>query len=386
MVHHPIVSADDHIDMQAIPPNLFRDRLPARYRDECPQVRQTPNGNYWFGEGAAWPFFSGTSSGRLPLPDAYTRAGLEDDGFRASNPKLRMQDMDRDGISAQVIYGPVRGFPLQNMELKAATLQVFNDWAMDFNSASPHRLCMLPILPMHSPQAAAEELQRCARIGHRGALVSIYEASIPICEIDWEPLWDCAEDVELPLSFHLAEGTWLFKSALGRWRSSGVRTEGSQVFKSMTGSWRSPAFATVIPMQMDEALVGMVFCGALERHPKLRLVLAEGGIGWIPHILERMDAEFIKFRDMIKDVRLTMTPKEVFKRQVMVTFQEDALASLVIPMIGSANVMWASDFPHPDGTFPNSLEAVEHAVKGLDQQTRSRVTYENAASLFKLRP
>src|SRR5262245_43103440 len=158
-------SADDHLDLNHLPPDLFMARLPARWRAEGPKVVENAGGAFWEAEGVQLGF-----SGRRPRnarqhAGAIARAGLEDDGFRASTPALRLADMDMDGIEAEVIYGPARGFPLRDPELKAAVLGAYNDWGAEFSSAAPDRLSVLAILPVHAPAAAAAELRRVAGIG-----------------------------------------------------------------------------------------------------------------------------------------------------------------------------------------------------------------------------
>jgi predicted TIM-barrel fold metal-dependent hydrolase len=186
--------------------------------------------------------------------NATTRAGIEDDGFRASTPALRMQDMDRDGIRASVIYGPsLFGLPIADQELKAACLRTYNDWADEFNAHDRARLCVLPVLPTHTPAAAVAELERVATLGHRGAIISPFE--FRVSDPEWDRLWAVAAETRLPISFHIGFGT-------------------SQV-KVAYMSWEMAAFSAVAPMQLDEPLALMIFSGALERHPDMRLVLAE---------------------------------------------------------------------------------------------------------------
>ena len=114
-----------------------------------------------------------TGPSALKALSAIGRAGIEDDGFRASNPKLRLEDLDRDGIWASVIYGPVPlTLSIPEPDLQTVCYSAWNDWAMEeFNAAAPDRLCMLPFLPSHAPEAAVAELERCAERGHRGAII-----------------------------------------------------------------------------------------------------------------------------------------------------------------------------------------------------------------------
>src|SRR5262245_3158626 len=167
-----ILSADDHVDTSTLPPDLFQSRLAPQWRELGPKVVQGPAGKVWEAEGKIWGASgSRNMSGAMPL--ATTRAGREEDGCRPSTPKLRLEDMDLDGIHAQVIYGSPVAFPVENQDLQGAVLTAFNDWAIEFNSFAPDRLCVLPILPWHNPTATAAELHRVARLGHRGAMFQV---------------------------------------------------------------------------------------------------------------------------------------------------------------------------------------------------------------------
>ena len=137
---------------------------------------------------------------------------------------------------------------------------------------------MLAFLPGHSPEAAAAELERCAALGHRGAIIDVFD--IDVGDPAWDRLWAAAEHTGLPISFHIKGGT-------------------SSKLSYQIGKWQSAAFATLLPLQLDEPLATMVFCGALERHPGLKLVLAESGIGWLPYFLARMDLEWHALRDKL---------------------------------------------------------------------------------------
>jgi len=306
---------------------------------------------------------SGTflKSDALKKLSAIGRAGIEDDGYRAGNPKLRLQDMDRDSLWASVIYGPVAlGFPIRDPELQNACYAAWNDWAVqEFNAVAPDRLCVLAFLPGHSPEAAAE-LERCAGLGHRGAIIDVF--AVDLGDRAWDRLWSAAEHTGLPISFHLKAGT-------------------SSNLSYQMGKWQSAAFATVLPLQLDEPLAIMMFSGALERHPGLKLVLAESGVGWLPYFLTRMDLEWRNLRDKI-DYATSIPPSELFRRQVVATFEEEALGEHLIPLLGADLCMWASDYPHTDSTFPYSLRAIEEALGRLPAADRHKVTATNCARLY----
>ena len=356
---HALYSCDDHLDIWTLPHDLWQARLPATLRERGPCVVTQGEYDWWMCDGTMLG-----PSGLKMLGDynATVRAGIEDDGFRASTPALRMQDMDRDGIAASVIYGPsLFGLPIADQELKAECLRAYNDWADEFNAHDRGRLCVLPVLPTHSPAAAIAELERVARLGHRGAIISPFE--FRVADAEWDRLWAVAAETGLPISFHIGHGTSTVKVAYM--------------------SWEMAAFAAVAPMQLDEPLAMMIFSGALERHPGMRLVLAECGIGWMPYFVGRMDQAGAKHLPKATDYQLKAKPSEIFRRQVYATFEEEPFGPQLIPILGPDNFMWASDYPHPDSTFPHSAESIAEAFNGLDDGLVRKVTAENCRRLYK---
>jgi len=353
-----LYSCDDHLDLWNLPRDLWEGRLPARLAERGPRVVESGNAAWWTCDSTVLGPFG---MSRMKDYSAIARAGIADDGLRAATPDLRLADMDRDGIHASVIYGPnLFGLPIEDPALKAAVLAAYGDWALEFNRHAPERLCVLPVLPTHAPDAAVAELERAARLGHRGAIISPFE--FRCTDPPWERFWDAAETTGLPISFHIGHGT-------------------SQI-RVAPGSWELAAFSAVGPMQLDEPLAMMVYSGVLERHPRLRLVLAESGIGWLPYFVHRMDAAAEKHVPKAQDYRLKARPSEIFRRQVYATFEEEPLGPELLPLLGPGNFMWASDYPHPDSTFPHSREAIAHAFQGLDGSFVERVTATNCARLY----
>jgi len=353
-----LYSCDDHLDIWNLPRDVWDGRLPARLRERGPRVVEQDGTGWWTCDGTVLGPF-----GMQLMKDysAISRAGIEDDGLRAAAPRLRLADMDRDGVHTSVIYGPnLFGLPIQDQELKAAVLAGYNDWAAEFNRHDPARLCVLPVLPTHAAEAAVAELERVARLGHRGVIISPFE--FRCSDPEWARFWDVAEATGLPVSFHIGHGT-------------------SQV-RVVPRSWELAAFSAVGPIQLDEPLAMMVYSGVLERRPRLRLVLAESGIGWLPYFVRRMDAAAEKHVPKADDYRLKTRPSEIFRRQVYATFEEEPLGPQLLPLLGPENFMWASDYPHPDSTFPRSREAIAEAFHGLDAAFIERVTATNCARLY----
>jgi predicted TIM-barrel fold metal-dependent hydrolase len=361
----PVLSCDDHLDLYAVPPGLWESRLSRADVERGPRVVERDGERVWVCEDRVIGRSGRSSTSALAKAlNAIGRAGIEDDGYRAGNPTLRLEDLDRDGLQASVIYGPLAlGFPITDPLLQDACYAAWNDWAIEeFNAVAPERLCVLAFLPAHSPDAAAAELERAAAIGHRGAIIDVFD--VDVGDPSWDRLWAAAEHTGLPISFHLKAGSW-----------SGLSYR--------MGKWQSAAFASILPLQLDEPLATMMFCGALERHPDMTLVLAESGVGWLPYFLERMDLEWRALADKIAG-SIRTPPSELFRRQVMATFEEDALGAQLIPLLGADSCMWASDYPHTDSTFPESLRVIEETLGTLSDDDRHKITAANCARLYGL--
>jgi predicted TIM-barrel fold metal-dependent hydrolase len=356
MISHRLYSCDDHLDLWNLPSDVWTERVPSTLRDRAPRVVEHGGMQWWSCDGNLMGPHRMTSD-----YSAISRAGIKDDGSRASDPTLRLKDMELDGIYASVIYGPhLFGLPIADADLRATVLAAYNDWAVEFNRHAPDRLCVLPVLPTDSPERATRELERVAKLGHRGAIISPFE--FRCSDPEWDSFWSAADAARLPISFHIGRGT-------------------SQV-KIAPGSWELAAFAAVGPMQLDEPLAMMIYSGALERHPGLRLVLAESGIGWLPYFVRRLDQTAEKHVAKAQDYRLKAKPSEIFRRQVYATFEEEPLGPSLLPLLGPENFMWASDYPHPDSTFPHSRKAIAEAFEGLDAAFVERVTATNCSKLY----
>jgi len=356
-VDWPLHSCDDHLDLPAVPTDLWTTRMRVTDPARVPHVEVVDGRTMWVCDGSVL----GLSGATPAAHTCYERGGIEQDGFRPSNPVLRLQDLDRDGVAASVIYGPsVMGLKIADDALQAEAYRCWNDWAAEFNRVDPNRLCILARLPSRRPEDATAEIERVAALGHRGAVLDPVEALVG--EPEWEPFWAAAEVAGLPISYHLGGGA------------------NRAVYRM--GDWREPVFATVSPMQLDEAIAETVFSGVLERHPGVRLVLAEAGLGWLPYLIARMDHEWVKHSNIVG--RLATPPSELMRRQVWVTFEEEHHADVFIGMIGADRVMWACDYPHPDSTWPHSQDVIETHFRDVPIDEARLMIGGNAARLYGL--
>jgi predicted TIM-barrel fold metal-dependent hydrolase len=362
-----VISADDHIDLTYLPQDLWQKRLPAKHRDKGPRVEQGPTGPIWVREGKRWGFWGSKRPENQII--VYDKAGLDEQPepgvWRAITPKYRLEDMDNEGVYAQVLYNFL-DWSYEDQELKAAVAAAYNDWLAEaMCSVAPNRLIGLATLTGEG-ESSAKELRRAQKLGLRGGFLEIFTAPKPIFDPSWEPLWEAAEETGMPISVHTGGGSFSLTKI-----PSGM-------------PWKLPSLAAVLGMQMDEVLTTMILSGVLERHPGLKFVLGESGIGWIPYVLERCEYEVRQYQAVAGGVPLKLSPQEVFRRQVYATFSDEKLGARLIPEIGVDNCMWAADYPHGDGSFPHSKEVRERMFGGADAAVRRKVLHDNAATLYSI--
>ena len=153
-------------------------------------------------------------------------------------------------------------------------------------------------------------------------------------------------------------------------------------FSDMAPLQRRQAFAvhiTSFQLAMSKIIMETIYGGVLEAHPGMKLVIGESGIGWIPYILEHMDLEW---EDQFADLTLTMKPSEYWKRQCYATYQSDPIGIRLLDILGEDNVMWGSDFPHPDGVWPDSREFIARELADVPEAVRRKIICENAGRLY----
>jgi predicted TIM-barrel fold metal-dependent hydrolase len=244
-------------------------------------------------------------------------------------------------------------------------LRIYNDWLKDFCSHYPDRQIGLACLPYGDIDAAAKEVYRVAKLGLKGLELSCSWDMEPMWHPVWEPLWKAVNDVQLPLHFHTFPAV-----------PASVRA-------SLTGELRRKAqFTSVAGFQMNliNIIAAIIGAGVLERYPNLRIGLGESGIGWLPYALDRMDFEYEdRFRDLMK-----LKPSEYWRRQCRATFQFDRIGAKLVEDIGVETLMWGSDYPHPDGVWPESSKYIEEQFAGLSPDVVHRITCENAAKFYGL--
>jgi predicted TIM-barrel fold metal-dependent hydrolase len=372
------ISADCHIDLPMLPPDLFTANASAAMKDRMPFVTDGPDGPYWtMKKGGSFGLLGGVGPGGQKLVpgqnyrvDVMASTGLYDDVKnvrRPTDPALRAKDMDRDGVQAEVIFG-ILGAATRLNDHEAATemFRIYNDWLVDFCRYDPNRFIGLACLPYGDIDAAIREIHRVAKLGLRGLELSCSWDMEPMWHPVWEPLWQAVNEVNLPLHFHTFPSMPL------------TRIDAQQ------GLTRRAAFFTAVSsfqMNLINILAAVIGRAVLERYPRLRISFGESGIGWLPYALDRMDFEW---EDRFRDLGLTMKPSDYWRRQCKATFQFDRIGTKLIDEMGVETLMWGSDYPHADGVWPESSKYIEEQFGHLPQNVTHKIVCENAGRFYGL--
>jgi len=375
------ISADDHIDLRWLPKDLWTARLPANLRERGPRVVENDKGLFWTWEGQTFsPHGYYTAAQGSGAMWAIERGGVMREGeLRPTTPELRLSDMDRDGADVSVMYGPTDPMAIEDTELRRACYEAYNDWLSEFCAAQPTRLIGVAQLSMEDPQAAHDELARLAkRGGMRHVNILASRANPPVYDDRWEPFWSLAEETGIPIGFHLA--VLVKKTRLdeaNRGAANLVVATASRYAQEPPG------------MQLLEPMTGLIFNGVLDRHPRVKIVMAEAGLAWVPSMIQGLDIWYQRTKD---GRRLTgdgpialpkLPPSEYFHRQIWISFVDDPLGvKMVGNVLDADKVMFGSDYPHPASTWPDSQKVIADAAQNLPAGIRQKIFRDNARALF----
>ena len=378
---YKIISFDDHLDLSYLPADFWTRRMSGGLARRAPHVEIHRGDSVWVCDGKVWGTWRGRMSeteSAAPVPPTPTVTALEAGGEvdlrqrRPAIPALRLEDMDRDGVWAHVIYGPIFSIVADDPVLRDACHRVYNDSLGDLCAQAPDRLFGVPMLPP-SPEAAITELTRLAKSGAwRQANLQIAEVEPRLHDGAWEPFWSLLEETGMILSFHVAV-TGLPKTdpAFGKPQSAF-------------------ALAKLFPNQFLDPFIDLFAWGILERHPKMRVVLAEAGLGWLPWLVQELDHRFEllyrakRYWDERGGIDVKVRPSVLFKQQIYASFQDDPVAMSLLEFMGEDNVLWASDYPHPDSTWPHSRAKIEAQMGHLSPSVQKKLLHDNAVKLYGL--
>ena len=356
-------SADSHVFE---PFDLWVERVPGHLRERAPRIAEVDGEMRLIVEGAPSRRMSGggnTAAERRDRDRSQESAGH----FRAGgwDPGERVKDLDEDGIWGEVLYPTIAlfGFVIPDPELRWASCRAYNDWLAETFGSVSGRFAGAAMVTPNEVDLAVAEIERVANLGLRSVMLPMAAPEGRPYNLDvYDPIWAAAQAQGMPVSFHVGTG-------------ANPVTE------------RGPGGAVVnyveVGLGAQRTLGYLAASGVLERFPDLHVVMVECGAGWLAWLMERMDEAFEEHEAWVEP-KLAEPPSSYVRRQAHVTFGNDAAGVVNRGFTGVEPLLWASDYPHPEGTWPHTQETLERIFGDVEPAERDLITYTTTARLYGL--
>jgi predicted TIM-barrel fold metal-dependent hydrolase len=354
MTTYRLISADSHVNE---PPEMFGERLPQGLRERAPHIEVI--------DGIECLVMEGMRPRKMPRGrEALQGEALERAQAGGWEPVLRLRDQDKDGVSGEVIFPTLAlqaCFMAPDASLQMALACAYNDWVAEVFRPYPDRFAPAAVIPMLDIDAACREATRVKKLGLRSLFLPCHVPGRPYNDPAYDAFWTVAEETSLPLTFHAGTGH----------EPRIERGPGGAVINYLLGS------------QIDGAHVicYLTMSGVFDRFPKLQIVTVETGSAWLAWVMTTMD-EIYEKHHMWARPKLGLRPSEYVKRQAHVTFQNDPVGVHNRSFTGVESLLWGSDYPHPEGTWPRSRASLDEQLAGVPEAEQAAMAGGTTARLF----
>jgi predicted TIM-barrel fold metal-dependent hydrolase len=370
-----IFSVDDHI---VEGPGIFDQHIPAKWKDRAPKCVERDDGFTWLYEGKPSLNFALNAVAGRPRDEL----GFEPNRFDqirkgCYDPASRIEDMSVNGVFAGVNFPTFPGFALemfqtgQDKDLSIAIIQAYNDWHIDeLCGIAPDRLIPMVSVPLFDMDAAVAEVKRTARKGARTVTIPQMPQQLGLPTIHdeyWKPLWKVANDEQIPLSIHI---------------SAGPKTGSEHV------SMDSPlgAFLTKVGLASMTVFAEYLWSDFIHEYPDLKIILSEGGIGWLPYALERAELVYKNHGPWMRHNWHGKRPTDIYREHFISCFIQDEAGIAARDRIGVDTITFENDYPHADITWPNTPEQLwggEFQEGAIGVEAIDKITWQNAARTYR---
>ncbi len=369
-----LVSVDDHV---IEPPDMFANHLPDKYKSSAPRViRKDSGAEVWSYEGQEVPNIGLNAVAGRP-PEEY---GIEPTTFDEMRPGCfqiaeRIDDMNANGMLGSMCFPSFPQFAGQlfslskDKEVGLAMLRAYNDWHItEWCGGAPGRFIPLSLPPIWDPELMADEVRRVAKMGCHAVTFSENPEKMGFPSLHnehWDPFWAACSDVGTVVCMHIGSSSELIITSL-----------------------EAPidVLITLMPVNLVQAAADLVWSGVLPRHPDLRIALSEGGIGWIPYFLERIDYVYSRHHRWTGQNFGSRLPSDVFREQIVTCFIDDKAGLEARHHLNGDNLCWECDYPHSDSTWPNSPDTLSLSLDQIGDDEINKMTHENAMRIFSYDP
>ncbi len=369
MAHAPILSSDSHVFE---PPDLWTTRIDVAFRDRAPRMQRLHGVDQLVVEAQqviAGIGLISNAGARFEAPETISSQGRFEDVHQGGyDPAQHLKDMQLDGVAGEVLY-PSQGlfyFKVADTQLMSAIFRAYNDWLAEFCRTDPERLKGIAMINLDDVQDGIKELERTAKMGFAGAMITEYPLEDRrYDQPEYEPFWAAAQALDMPLSLHTATR-----------RQGKIRGVGEQTLRDAS----SRATKVFYPAT---SMCDMIFSGVFERYPNLKLAIVEFELAWVPHLLSSMDYTYReRHEEALYRFKDGWRPSDFFHRNVFLSFQEDAVGIRLRDIIGVDNMMWGSDYPHSESTFPQSRQILAQILAGVPEDDYAKIVGGNTARLY----
>ena len=373
-----IVDADAHVNP---PHDMWEEYLPESLREHAPKIEHGDDCDYVVFEGRRRKVnLIAAQAGRAGM-DFKMEGRVSDARAGGWMPRARIEDMDQDGMDTAILFG---GGPLgtANNELYKASFAAYNRWLADFCNYAPQRLAGVGYVPMQDVDEAIAMMRDCAKLGLKAinipafpmakmaslnggeaqtmALTGDVTGERSYADPEFDPFWKAACDLGLPLTIHLGGRTVRF-------------TEPKFFLSDLLMS----------KFGMGEPIAIMIYGGVFQRFPELKLASVESGVGWFAFAANYMDETWHKQRYWVKSI-LEHAPSYFWERNIYGSFIHDRAGILMRELPGAGNIMWSSDYPHSETTFPHSQAKIVELFAGVPEAERNEIIGGRAKKLYNL--
>jgi len=378
-----VIDADTHYTE---PHDLWTSRAPAGLAERLPRVVDVDGHPTW-AVGATTLGRAMASSvidrdGNRCRGSAFLAWGFDDTHPGAYDVATRLEVMDEIGIHAQIVYPNVAGFGGQKFaqvgdpESRRLCVEIYNDAMAEIQDASHGRLYPMALLPWWDVAATVAEAERIAAAGLRGVNMTSdpqVQSELPdLGDRAWDPLWETCADLALPIHFHIGAS------------QTTMSWYGSSPWPSLGDDQKLGIGSAMMYITNARVLANIIYSGMLERHPRLKVVSVESGIGWIPFVLEAADHGYLAGR-VDHTCEWDLLPSEYFRRQVYACYWFETTApTRLLGAIPVDRILFETDFPHPTCLYGNVRERIDASLAGAPEDARQRILWENAAALYRI--
>ena len=372
-----LVSIDDHM---IEPPDLFENHVPEKYRADMPRVIRNENGvDEWHFQGSATstPFGMAATVGWPKEEWGFNPGSYQELRPGCFDVHQRVRDMDANGVLGSLNFPTMAGFSArtfnegEDKDLAMVMMKGYNDWVHDeWCAAYPDRFIPLGMVPNWDPELAAEEVHRLAGKGCKSIsfLETPHVYNLPsFLSGHWDPMLKAICDTNMVLSLHIGAGFEVIK-----------RPPEAPIDHLMVLSTQIAAITAQ----------DLLFGGVFDKFPTLKVALSEGGIGWVPFYLDRIDRHWTNQSWLHDGSEMGgKLPSEVFAEHFLCCYITDP-SGLDLRHRMLDQIAWECDYPHTDTTWPESPELAwgELQAAGCTDQEIDKITFENACRFFDWDP